>query len=168
MSSALAKIKARASSRRAFTLPDGEVLTLKPVKAMEALVKAGMQPAGIKHLLTRTKPAAAEDFQDEQTNAEQLERLLDKEGGLDVLLNSEKLNDAYLVLGIAGPFSLVWDDVPTLSDNQVYVSDFRAEYGAEVCDEIRERVLELSGTVKATEIARDPFQGDAVAVSPTG
>lgn len=139
-----------------YNLPDGIQLKLRPVKAGAAMLRTGVDEAALRSYWALQN----------STPEERRERMLDDpEGALRAGLLREKLEEAYLVLGIEGavidgedaPFEVLFDDEvgPDRKEHQFTVGELRALYGDDEIYMLVERIASLSGRIDPSEVGVD-------------
>jgi len=152
----LQELRQRARRVWLYNLPDGIQLKLRPVKAGAAMLRTGVDEAALRSYWALQSV----------TPEERRERLLDDpEGALRAGLLREKLEEAYLVLGIAGavidgedaPFEIAFDDEagPDRKEHQFTVGELRALYGDDEIYMLVERIASLSGRIEPSEVGID-------------
>ena len=152
----LQELRQRARRVWLYNLPDGIQLKLRPVKAGAAMLRTGVDEAALRSYWALQSV----------TPEERRERLLDDpEGALRAGLLREKLEEAYLVLGIAGavidgedaPFEITFDDEagPDRKEHQFTVGELRALYGDDEIYMLVERIASLSGRIEPSEVGID-------------
>lgn len=129
-----------------YTFPDGEVLQLRPVRALEVIPRLGVPANSIGQFL-----AAQGGMGD--VSAMQPDEIP------DAVLLAGRLEEAYFVYGIVGPVKLRFTHEDDPGDGSVDATTFRQfvvrEYGQEVLDDLTRRLHEVSGEIRPEEVAQN-------------
>jgi len=141
------KLKEYEAQKFVFELPDGEEIYLRPVKTVEVLPRLGVAPDAVGRFL-----ASGSQAQDPSS--------LDPSELPHAAMIGERLQEAFLVFGITNvPLCFTHEALEGKCEGKVPVEAFRAyikeTYGPEVLAELERRIREVSGEIRAEEVAQD-------------
>ena len=141
------KLKEYEAQKLIFKLPDGEELTLRPVKAIEVIPRLGVAPDAVgRFLASGTGGEGAE--------------VLDPADLPQAAVLAARLEEAYFVFGIANvPLCFSHEAIEGKCEGKTPVEEFKAfirdTYGPEVLAALERRLREVSGEIRAEEVAQD-------------
>ena len=136
-----------------FEFPDGEKLTLRPVRAIEIIPRLGVAPSAVASFI-----GAAEGGQVEPEHIPEAAVL------------ASRLEEAYFVYGIVGVKLCFTHEAAEGKCEGVPVQAFRdfvrKKYGPEVLKALEKKLRQVSGEIAPEEVAQDRESFRAVAEGP--
>ena len=151
------KLKEYAAQKYVFEFPDGEKLTLRPVRAVEIIPRLGVAPDAVGKFLTGGGDIEA--------------GAVDPADVPQAALLAGRLEEAYFVYGITNvDLCFSHEALDGGCENATTVESFKAwvrdTYGEGVLTALERKLHEVSGEIRAEEVAQDRESFREVDASP--